>query len=79
MGRTEKRRTQSINTKSNYNIRDNRYQRGTFVRMMRKEGRTMNSRFVDVVYAGSFEEYEDPADYKRAVTTPVHYDTYDEE
>lgn len=38
----------------------------------------MNSRFVDVVYAGGFEEYEDPADYKR-VSTSVHYDTYDEE
>lgn len=39
----------------------------------------MYSRFVDVVYSGGFEDYEDPDDYLLPAKTPVHYDTYDEE
>ncbi|SMO92234.1 hypothetical protein SAMN06264849_11446 [Melghirimyces algeriensis] len=39
----------------------------------------MHVRFVDIVYSGGFEEYEDPADYKRIVSTLAYSDTYDEE
>lgn len=39
----------------------------------------MYVRFVDVLYEGCFQVYEDPDDYRRIMKTTVHYDTYGEE